>query len=145
MKKLTRKSLIGKNYKPVEGWQSSTGHLVRPDGTINTGKPDTGHGEAMPLHLTGKAQHTPGPWKITAEDFESFNIHTDELNICEVIAQGEYQEQGEANARLIAAAPELLEILKEVAVCGDYNDDQMKDLNERMQAILAKVTEGQKS
>ena len=54
--------------------------------------------------------HTPGPWRIDSKT--RFGDHTiaagDSVKTCEFIAK----TQNEANARLIAAAPELLEALQ---------------------------------
>lgn len=62
-----------------------------------------------------KTQHTPAPWKIHKPDFETINVVTGSMFICEIpksIEESEDTEQrnviAEANARLIAAAPELL-------------------------------------
>ena len=59
-------------------------------------------------------KHTKGPWKVEAEDLDSFGIFTDDLNICTVLAIGGegFGEEGEANAKLIASSPELLEACK---------------------------------
>ena len=62
----------------------------------------------------GKAQHTPGPWSIEHEKngcglFVMTGTRFSE-NICEV-----QNANKEANARLIAVAPELLEALASIA------------------------------
>ena len=57
------------------------------------------------------ATHTPGPWQaindweIRARDFGS-------INIADIRWNGHNEKHGRANARLIAAAPELLESLE---------------------------------
>ena len=60
-------------------------------------------------------KHTPGPWIIGRWDLMPQNhirIHTtDDLFIAEL---GEFADNREANARLIAAAPELLEALQKI-------------------------------
>jgi hypothetical protein len=73
------------------------------------------------------AQHTPGPWRLTLEPTElpgvnvRFCIDTDyAINIAGGQSQEHlggasgaiFEEECRANARLIAAAPELLEALK---------------------------------
>lgn len=63
------------------------------------------------------AQHTPGPW--TAERDLPHNrmprVHGgDRSLICECGNMGTEQDQWEANARLIAATPELLEALQDL-------------------------------
>ena len=56
--------------------------------------------------------HTPAPWIVKNKDEvfgarKSYNIGT----FCVASCQG-YKEEREANARLIAAAPELLEVVR---------------------------------
>jgi hypothetical protein len=57
--------------------------------------------------------HTPGPWRIDGKTrFGDYTIAAGEsVRTCEFIAK----TQSEANARLIAAAPELLSALKGAA------------------------------
>jgi hypothetical protein len=66
-----------------------------------------------------EAKHTPGPWDYSAklsasENHRGFRIweHGDSWVLADVMPMDEDGKQGEANARLIAAAPELLEALK---------------------------------
>ena len=59
--------------------------------------------------------HTPGPWRISSKS--KYLVKTDEYRICQVFRSTidpSLNEQAEADARLIAAAPDLLEALKEV-------------------------------
>ena len=81
-----------------------------------------------------KGKHTPGPWYIWNEDLE-LNPDTstgfplicaagetsddESVDICEVNA--DYPANYVANARLIAAAPELLEALKGIVACASIN------------------------
>jgi len=61
--------------------------------------------------------HTPGPWAIAGEEHANV-ILSEDFVIADVYAfkKGEAgprtDEEGEANARLIAAAPDLLEVAK---------------------------------
>ncbi len=57
------------------------------------------------------SKHTPGPWKPTYES-DPYRLvdHTDGREIAAV--SGVDNENRDANARLIAAAPDLLEALK---------------------------------
>lgn len=58
-----------------------------------------------------KAQkHTPGPWMNPNLSNEVMTIPNGEIKICRVYAILE-NDRGEANAKLIAAAPELLDAL----------------------------------
>ena len=54
-------------------------------------------------------QHTPGPWKTTGANITDAN-----RNHVATVTDGGTTD-GEANARLIAAAPELLAALKDIA------------------------------
>jgi len=63
----------------------------------------------------GTTKHTKGEWNIYRPDFEHINIGTSTRFICEM-PTGEFDEdderqESEANAKLIAAAPELLDAL----------------------------------
>jgi hypothetical protein len=72
-------------------------------------------------------KHTPGPWSVFRRDGYSTYIHAinegDEINTfqvasCYCATSRKYfptRDEAEANARLIAAAPELLEALKDAA------------------------------
>jgi hypothetical protein len=54
-----------------------------------------------------KTQHTPGPWEISkiGNDYDQHSIYAGDALVANSV-------EGEANARLIASAPELLEALK---------------------------------
>lgn len=71
------------------------------------------------------AQHTPGPWVHHPED----NIITTPNGFCKLLewqARSMHvpQEERDANARLIAAAPELLEeVEREYAELADINNE----------------------
>ena len=63
-----------------------------------------------------KAQHTPGPWFVPAPTYRTLYVEAriGNMMLQEVAACGPTADpaQQAANARLIAAAPELLEALK---------------------------------
>ncbi len=86
-------------------------------------------------------KHTPGPWKIK-DDFAKTAINTEKKHIAMVNywkCQDEScisDEEHEANARLIAAAPELLEVLMEVR---DHAQDDAPAMWERVDAVIAKA------
>ena len=74
-------------------------------------------------------KHTPGPWfaedLIEGTDQEFIGVSSDNVNnIADVWAIDTTQEQCQANARLIAAAPELLEALRSAhhMLTRDYID-----------------------
>ena len=66
--------------------------------------------------------HTPGPWKIAttyanaqAGKYTVVPWATQRQRVCAIAARPNYPpEQAEADARLIAAAPELLEALRDL-------------------------------
>lgn len=72
------------------------------------------------------AKHTPGPWDATGAEVWGthamrFNLTTGGTPMIATVCKHEDAERAfpyEANARLIAAAPELLEALIELADCG---------------------------
>jgi hypothetical protein len=97
------------------------------------------------------SKHTPGPWEA---DFETYPIMVcsqsetwplvDELGNEEERAGVFVANTGDnkANARLIAAAPDLLEMLVEAAnFIQPYSVGQ--ELLERIDAAIAKATGGQ--
>lgn len=66
---------------------------------------------------------TPGPWRVSEMRGDLIDIrHSDEgigaisLNLAHVVARRSWLSEAEANAKLIAAAPELLEALIEARV-----------------------------
>jgi len=67
-----------------------------------------------------ETKHTPGPWKIVrdASDFIQ-GVEVDSGWICDT--QFNSIPSCEANAKLIAAAPDLLEALQEVIKISDRN------------------------
>lgn len=78
--------------------------------------------------------HTPGPWKHFRDHhantpINSFSVMAVEGVICELNAEPENREgdleRQEANARLIAAAPELLEALERIAEHSSSEITQM--------------------
>jgi len=60
------------------------------------------------------SKHTPGPWDI----IDQYIIAGDESVICQWESYSD-----EADARLIAAAPDMLKALKTIARCGSIDDD----------------------
>ena len=92
------------------------------------------------------SKHTPGPW----EAFNGWAIRKCVSDTCCVIAElrqpyrlnvgivrGEGEQQ--ANARLIAAAPELLEALTAIIHDG-LHCDVVPHLHEKARAAIAKAT-----
>ena len=73
-----------------------------------------------------KTQHTAGPWEI-CEEFKQENqrkIKPQDSKIGLALVFGDTEEEATANARLIAAAPELLDALQAIAarINGVWDD-----------------------
>lgn len=62
-----------------------------------------------------KAQHTPGPWSLEYDYSLVMKHHI--VTAGPIGPDGATQEERQANARLMAAAPELLEALNTIQVC----------------------------
>jgi hypothetical protein len=83
--------------------------------------------------MTKTAQHTPGPWDDNDNGLIVGNLNGYEheapfiCDVCNEPGSGEYTEQERANARLIKAAPDMLEAL---------------ELCEEVLAELARVDDG---
>ncbi len=71
--------------------------------------------------------HTPGPWKLVWHGNEAYpfplSVHTEDDD-CWIARDGEVSS--EANARIIAAAPELLEALEAMMVMADQGPHPRK-------------------
>lgn len=77
------------------------------------------------------AKHTPGPWRLGGEQHIAnhvFGGHAGGIAIC-------FAAQGQDDARLIAAAPELLE-----ACLALIKTDDLQAAIDKARAAIAKVT-----
>lgn len=98
------------------------------------------------------AGHTPGPWSYDGDGFESAaaaDTGTDGYTVFSVDAEGQLVENicniddagddliSEANARLIAAAPELLEALRNTRAALAYALSEMSDAEPLYQKVIA--------
>lgn len=73
-----------------------------------------------------KAQHTPGPWHVTASDPDGFVCDRRGNNIVPYgYLDGNMTPERWANARLIAAAPDLLAVAVSAASCWDFMSRDM--------------------
>ncbi len=115
------------------------------------------------------SKHTPGPWEVseraqmrvnvktgsllhpceprvaTAEDLEEFGDEChDDWNICQCDDEHYMRDpkECEANARLIAAAPELLAACQKLIVWFDTDREQhtLADILKAIRAAIAKAT-----
>ena len=88
-------------------------------------------------------KHTKGPWTVS-EQFEGTQVKISgpEGWLCVALAYGDTNEEAQANARLIAAAPKLLETLKELyANWREYVDtpNDWEELNEQVESAIRKA------
>lgn len=98
------------------------------------------------------SEHTPGPWEIErgADEFLSYGCHVGPAVL--LFARHPMGARCEADARLIAAAPDLLEALKDIEEYGvrrreSHGDtlekrlmDTVEDIKEMARAAIAKAT-----
>ncbi len=81
--------------------------------------------------MKNEQKHTPGHWVYHILDNQLPVVFTDDedgITICQLYDEntrmGENAENNEANAKLIAAAPELLEALKDVLNHLEWDDSE---------------------
>lgn len=87
-----------------------------------------------------KGKHTPGPWKNVSFDEAykaSIQAPNSRCNIGTLGGFGTNQETTQANARLIAAAPELLELVKRTLAVAD--DDCPRRYIQDAKQLIAKI------
>ena len=100
-----------------------------------------------------KAQHTPGPWKLGKRLPEgSISIDADDhqmLATCVWVMSdaeflGETSPECEANAHLIAAAPELLAALEELLATAEFKGVNVWDIDAvtKSRAAISKAKGG---
>jgi hypothetical protein len=94
------------------------------------------------------AKHTPGPWEIDFTEYGGFAVFVPpshdmghSLVICRRGPWIVREEQSHANARLIAAAPELLEALEDAAM--ELDDAGKREAANVARAAIEKATGGQ--
>ena len=100
------------------------------------------------------SQHTPGPWKSLPEEADKpyIRIRGTALgrrykiaNVMDPTYNGATDqdfEETRANARLIAAAPEMLEVLQDMLYCSEYWSEYFVPLGlvERLNAVIKTAT-----
>ena len=99
-----------------------------------------------------KQRHTPGPWRVTYDGTAYFvqeHLKTEVLSVDEHGNPCEWSKEREDNARLISAAPELLEAL---IMCCQSMSSVLPDFNpfdqaayDKARAAIAKATGGLKA
>jgi hypothetical protein len=100
-------------------------------------------------HTTASA-HTPGPWLTTKSAIGTWHIHLQDGSTLAEVGDGPFEDdkaQVEANALLIAAAPEMLEAIEnqilnwEALMSGEWdgNHDSIRNTLRRLNAVVAKA------
>lgn len=82
-----------------------------------------------------KTQHTPGPWFLAQHKQNPANlVKVESLNrvICDAFGRS---EEDRANARLIAAAPDLLQVAKDYVLLCQLHDQRGAVLDAARAAI----------
>lgn len=92
-------------------------------------------------------RHTPGPWKMHSNiGRKSEPGVIADAAPCIIAIMGNHKEwpvEAEANARLIAAAPELLEALEDMlSLAKSYDVGQNSAIVDRASALIARTTGG---
>jgi hypothetical protein len=98
-----------------------------------------------------ESRHTPGPWKVSGcrmarKGFENPMIECGETHeplIAELLGQDRAWETKIANARLIAAAPELLEACKAAVTQFEANADYAFSDREVIKAIQSAIAKAE--
>lgn len=75
-----------------------------------------------------KTKHTPGPWKHSLKD-RIWKVDSNGGNVCIIAHEDSPNRDKEANARLIAAAPEmytLVNALANMVALSDHSPEEFK-------------------
>jgi hypothetical protein len=92
--------------------------------------------------------HTPGPWIVTNEDPPRILATDDRATVVAVTTAPRSNPSNMADARLIAAAPELLEALKKIVrrafpVSGSDAMDLRRDLHHIQEIALQAIAKAE--
>jgi hypothetical protein len=125
-----------------EGYIEAHGVTVIDHGdTISIGRPDGVSFSASPC----SGSHTPGPWHVH-NGYIKYGWHHD--NTVAQVRNGSLEEypNADANARLIASAPDLLDVMTEFLADQETMNEPYRNeaICERARALLNKV-EGRSS
>ncbi len=86
-----------------------------------------------------EAKYTPGPWMQLSSNNITNAAGPDWANNAHLVAEwNEDNPCARANARLIAAAPEMLEALRNLVNCPDYRNIKTHEMN-IAQAVITKA------
>ena len=94
-----------------------------------------------------KAAHTPGPWNCNRSSASGYDIVCSEnspTDVCVISRRDKTTGEIDANARLIAAAPDLIEALRAVVATEIYLPDhpQRQAAYRNARAAIAKAEGG---
>ena len=107
------------------------------------------HDSDTPMREDGARAWTPGPWLVQFEQGGGYAVWTRQPHIGTLATIHEEDINGEfpakANARLIAAAPDLYEALDRFCSALDGADCDYDELAGMARAALAKAREGSPS
>jgi hypothetical protein len=85
-------------------------------------------------------KHTPGPWNYDRSGY-SLYVNSGRELVTALSMDGKRLETSEANARLIAAAPDMLNALMDfVSYFGHDNDNGLDEMLTNARAAIAKAT-----
>ena len=90
------------------------------------------------------SKHTPGPWRVVKDPTNlSLQVYGQTLALFECWRRSDEQTEL-ANARLIAAAPDLLDALDYMLNVCHAIDAQGDEAHEKARAAIAKATGGER-
>ena len=90
--------------------------------------------------MENKTQHTPGPWRMGKRAYDRAIYGQQGAEVASMLDLFHTPAESLANARLIAAAPDLLAALRAVMACpdlsrNDWDHDTMAVLRQSLAAI----------
>ena len=93
--------------------------------------------------MTTQAKHTPGPWAALMQDPPTIADRRGCRVATSCALPGQSAEEQEANAHLIAAAPDLLEALRLLLEASDGLNGESEWLDERLNAARAAIAKAE--
>lgn len=94
-----------------------------------------------------KTTHTPGPWTIDGRTYDIARADTHNADVMEIVTIRHRMDEiayvpslDTGNARLIAAAPDLLEALQRIVAWADAGCDPSSKSIEAARALIKRVT-----
>lgn len=85
------------------------------------------------------AKHTPGPWEVGIDEGAMvFGGPDCREGVCDTSFKSKNIYQEQADARLISAAPEMLNVLKVLVEQGDF-EGFTADFQQQVLAVIAKA------